>query len=617
MSLQLPTGLPWVSLDTETSGLFKDDGARVACVALTHRDWSIGLPFDQGVRDKMPNPQLGLDLFGDHAEDANLPVEDWQYLLRWLQDQTLVFQNAKFDLHMMRVGTRHWEGVDLLDQFHWDTMLASGILDPLHPRGLDATAIRLGIGAKTGLEALQGWLKNRGFNKYRYDLAPWDLVKVYVTGDTEMTDAIYEHQQARLAGGDIAHEGECSVMDRIERSFNLMRALYRMEQRGIPYDDVQSEESAQVLDRVADAIEREMPFKCTPSGAKDWFLRKLGLTTDRFSTKTGAPTIDEQQVRKWIAEDIPWAKEYADVTKCRRAVSMWYRGYAEKIGVDGRLRTSFKQGDVKSGRMSVERVQLQALPKSDKYSAVGSNERLPIFKDVPDVRKLIYPDEGFGLWNLDLSQAELRVAAHYSQCKNMLEQLANGIDSHGEVTKNVMRVQPDSPEWKAKRDIAKRLNFGGIFMIGGETFQATLAKLADLHLPLEECDDYVRGWRRMYPEFQVAYYKAMRKFESDGYVRLLPNTPYEERSWYNRERDYPRTAWNRMVQGSLAVAFGYWLGEIERRWPGYLILTVHDSVVLEAPLDEGDQLAAEVAAFGASLMTEIFGVMMKVDTDRW
>jgi DNA polymerase I-like protein with 3'-5' exonuclease and polymerase domains len=601
VSLELPTSLPWVTLDTETSGLHPDDGARVACVALAHGDWSIALPFDQGVRDKLPTVQLDLDLFGEGIEDPNLPVEDWEYLLRWCLDQRLVFQNAKYDLMMMRAGTRHWPGADLIAQFYWDTMLAQGVLDPLHPRGLDETAERLGFGGKEGLEALQGWLVQRKFPKKRYDLAPWSLVRTYVTADAVKTAQVFSHQRDRLP----QRMGEAE--ERIFRQFDLTRALYGMEQRGIAYDDVKSLEAAEKLESEADRIEAEMPFRCVPTAAHNYFYGQLKLQAppDKVSEKTGRPSLDEEVVRQWVKDGVPWASEYAQVTKYRRAVSMWYRGYPEKIGMDGRLRCTFKQGDVKSGRMSVERVQLQAIPKKDKN-----------IEGIPGVRELIRAEEGHGLWNIDLGQAELRVATRYSHCQRMAELLADGHDAHGETTKQVLHVNPDDPLWKEKRDIAKRLNFGGIFQIGGEKFQATLAKLADIHLPVAECEQYVRGWRSMYPEFGVAYRKADRMAQTKKHVRLLPNTRYEVLSHF-KEYEYSNTAWNRIVQGSLAEAFGIWLGEIEKRWPGYMILTVHDSIVLEALLDEGDELARDVAAFGEEMMSELFDTEMKVDIDVW
>jgi len=163
-------------------------------------------------------------------------------------------------------------------------------------------------------------------------------------------------------------------------------------------------------------------------------------------------------------------------------------------------------------------------------------------------------------------------------------------------------------------------------MVGGEKFQATLAKMADIHLSIEECDAYVRGWRATYPEFGRAYRKSMIESNHRRGVRILPNTPKEKISFFQPyEFHYDRylnvevvkEAWNRKVQGSLAEFNKMWLVETERRWPGYAVLNVHDSIVLEAPLDEGDQLAEAVAAHTAVIATDLFGVEMKCDHDRY
>jgi DNA polymerase I-like protein with 3'-5' exonuclease and polymerase domains len=232
------------------------------------------------------------------------------------------------------------------------------------------------------------------------------------------------------------------------------------------------------------------------------------------------------------------------------------------------------------------------------------------------VRKLVVPAEGMGLWNLDLSQAELRVASKYAWCRLMLDRILGGADVHGDTCVDVVKVSRDDPMWKEKRDIAKRLNFSGVFQIGPDHFQFILAKMADIHLDIEECQSIVYGWRNLYPEFGTAYKRADRKATNEGFVRLLPNTRYEERSWFG-PRDYPNTAWNRIVQGSLALFFKMWTIEVEKRWPGVLLLTVHDSLLLEMRPDEGDQVAQEIAAFGAEWATEIFDIEMKVDVDRW
>lgn len=602
--MNLPN-VPMVAVDTETTGLHPDDGARVAVVSAAWEGGSAAWAFDQGVRDKLPASQMAL---GGGA-DPNLGQGEWELLLDWLGSRALVFHNAKFDLTMLRAGTRHWPGADLTGQLAVDTMVAASVLDPLLSQGLDAAAAREGLEGKSGQDAVKAWLKQAKYPVHRYDLAPWDLVRPYAVADAEQTLGLWYAQKERL------RHAPAELRRRVKEGTELCRVLCRVEARGVGYDAARSLEVAELLEGRADAIEEGMPFSCGVNEAKAFFFGQQGLTPDRRTEKREDPVLDEEQVRKWASQGVEWAQEYAQVTRARRAVSMWYRGYAEKTGRDGRLRTVYRQTRVKSGRMSVERVQLQAMPKADKYKDLRTGEVLSVYEGVPGVRELVRPAPGRELWNLDLSQAELRVAAKYSQCGTMLQLLEGGADMHGYTAEHVMGIDPDSEDWKFKRDIAKRLNFGAIFMIGGPTFQATLAKLADIHLPLAECKGLVAEWRRLYPEFEMAYGRAQSVAKSKGWVPLLPQTDRMVRSYFG-ERDWPNTAWNRVVQGSLAEFFKLWMVEVEAQAPGAMVLTIHDSVLLE--LDEGSREQAEaVADRGSRIASDLFGTRMPVDVDRW
>jgi len=583
-----------VSLDTECSGLFADDGARVACVALAWEGGSLALPFDQGRLDKLSNGNQLERSLGEY--NPNRSSFEWDLLCSVLREKRIVMHNAKYDLHMMAAGTRHFEGVDLSNQVIWDTMLASRVLEPRESAGLDACGARHGLGGKLGADEVAGWLKKNRLPKGRYDLVPWESVEPYVKADAELTYQLWRVQK----GG----EGAETSQDELSRQFDLCRTLFRIERRGIAYDGLESIKCAEAMLRKADEIEASMPFKCDITAAKKYFFETAGLPPDRVTDK-GAPSLDREQVRDWVAAGIKWAEEYQIVSRARKAVSMWYQGYPDKMGADGRLRTSYNQGTVVSGRLSSERVNLQAVPKADK-----------IQKGITPVRKLLRAKEGCGLWSLDMSQAELRVAAQYSGCTLMLERLADGVDFHALTTIDVLGVSPDDPDFKLKRDIGKQATFSSIFGIGGESFQKLLAKQGDVHLGLDECEQIVKAWRNTYPEIRWAYYKAQNRAERDGYVRILPGTEYERKSWLG-PRDWPHTGWNRMVQGSLAAFVCMWLVAVDQDWPDTIVQTVHDSIVLELPVNEGDRIANEIAADGARRATEIFGLTMKVDVDRY
>lgn len=615
-----------VALDTETSGLFPDDGARVACVACAWKGGTLALPFDQGTRDK-PQPKRNVSAarqraeeaqttFSDLEEDPNLGEEEWQLLLHLLSKKRLVMHNAAFDFIMLHAGTRHWSGIDLGDTLLWDTMIAHRVWRPNSSAGLDNAARELGIGGKQGLDAVQEWLKQAKKPKGRYDLVPWSVIREYVIVDAEKTFALYEQQKLHLK--EEPEEERLRLLRECKREFDLAVVLMRMEQRGLGYDIKRSLEAAEEMERKVEDIVAQLPFKLTPAGARKYFLEQ-GLLPDRV-TSHGAPSIDAEQVREWAQKDppIPWAAEYRDATKAKRAASMWYRGYAKKIGEDGRLRCRYRQvklsvegkranddSGARSGRLSVERVNLQAMPKGDK-----------IEEGMVGVRDLLMAKKGHALVSLDMSQAELRAAAKYSGCTAMQEMLNEGVDFHGKTTEDVMHVERSHPEWKLKRDIGKKLTFGAIFGIGGEGFQRLLKRETDVVLPLEECNELVQNWRHTYPEIMKAYRRAERIFRERGYVRILPGTEYESRS-YLAYGDWPRTGWNRMVQGSLAAWLRLWLVQIEQEQPGAIVLTVHDSVVLELPKHTAKKTAQLIADKAAARASELFDTPMAVDLEMY
>lgn len=657
-------GLPdrvWglVAVDTETSGLHPDDGARVASVGIAwyelRGDGSRGplhdraYPFDvERWEDKGERPpkmdrraagqdQTSLFALADLFEDPNLDRDAWDELTRWLARQRLVMHNAKFDLTMLRAGVReaapgNWagSGVDLEPQLVWDTMLVQRDLDPTQLAGLKPTAERLwGENERAEQEAMKRWLDGRK----RYDLVPWDRMEPYARRDPNQTLRLWLHQRTRVYGlpaGDGRYSG--AEIGRPERDglalkHRTMRTLLRVEQRGIPYDVKRSlAEASKIraqMEPLRATLARAWGTEPTVDAAVAYFYGRRGLP--KRKTQKSAPggrfvevestPVDAAETRAWARQGVEWALEWGQYRKMQTAVSMWYEGYPALTGPDGRLRTEYKQAQVKSGRMAVGRVQLQAVPKLDKGSGIDgiAHPRLMFF-DGPGAI------EGWAPYNLDLSQAELRVASHLAGCARMNTMLAEGADLHSVTTESVFKTtkdQVEAAEWKRMRDIAKRLTFGSIFWIGARTFQETLRVQADLEWPLSNCQSAVYAWRDTYPEFGEMYYSKMREFERRRRVQLVSG-----RFTHMSHRDYPRSAWNRIVQGSLAEFVTEWLNEVEaatRQWHplGGLVLTVHDSAVLYLPTEVGDVLVPQLAAAGAEMATRYFGCQMKIDHERW
>jgi DNA polymerase-1 len=627
-----------VAVDTETSGLHPDDRlpeggrCRVAVVTLAWCDedgtHTRAYPFDQGTRDKIAQAQQ--DLFA--LEDPNLGEEDWIRLLDWLSRQLLVFHNAKFDLMFLAAGTRHWPGRDLSGSFHFDTMVGAHTIEPTDPVSLDACERRwfstttkkdLDLQLQKDIKALKGSRRTGGAGNH--DLVPWSSIEDYAANDARLTIEGYWYLQGCLDEG-------VGDPQEVAEDQALTMALYAIESRGIRYDAADSRDLAEILAARAARLAEKLPFPANPEGAKRYYFRELNYKPFH-ETDGGKPQFALEDQALAAEQGWPFAKEYAEIRKLETAVSMWYNGYAEATGEDGRLRTNYRQTRVKSGRMSVERVQLQAIPKDDKA-----------LDGIPTVRSLFVPADGYELWNLDLSQAELRLATYYAKCERMAEMLARGADLHGITTREIFDVHPgrdagdgehpyktchcdDCEEFGVKRDIAKRLTFGGIFQIGAKTFQATLAKLAGIYLPIGECEEIVKRWRTMYPEFGYAYRASERMVRDREWVPLIEDEKGRGRyrSYFNLHRppvDFPNTGWNRRVQGSLAKFNQLWLVAAEEWTQGdcgatRVVLNVHDSLVLEIKSGSAEEKAQWVADQTARMATELFGTEMTIDVKEW
>lgn len=217
--------LGWFALDTETSGLYEDGDidappARVSTVSIgwpllgdeadrydrwpnvtvakeqilpNQWQWiaSVAWPFDQGGVDK-PETHGQQSLF----EEPNLDLRQWSYLLHMCQEFEQVYHNAKFDIHKMRVGTRKFEGVDLLSGLRWDTQSGNNLLYPtIGTTSLKPSCkILMGKDVKDEQDAVKNYLRKAKLPAGRYDLVPWDIIGTYADNDARLTVMLYLRQ---------------------------------------------------------------------------------------------------------------------------------------------------------------------------------------------------------------------------------------------------------------------------------------------------------------------------------------------------------------------------------------------------------------------------------------
>jgi DNA polymerase I-like protein with 3'-5' exonuclease and polymerase domains len=684
----LPSGP--VALDTETSGLFVDDGARVAVVSVAWIDrgeswrglfgpflglrdtsvasWgfervhgseslpvaSVAWAFDQGVEGTGKPEDLGnLSLWG---KTQNLPESEWQALLEWLRIVGrccgFVFHHAKFDLHLMDAGVRRWpgQGIDLSPWTVWDTQNVCHLFWPqAKTTSLKPTAQRLwGVAETNESQLVKAYLAKSKLPNGRWDLVPWETIGPYADQDARLTIRLYEHQEAEFALAKTwfdQSKGHLSLAEVIERRLATSLMLFRIERRGLPFNADLAVAQSELIAKRQEALTAKLPFKpaTLPMAKHYWFgtgvkngVAGLGLAP-YAQTESGQPQLNAQVIDKMVADKVPAADLWRDLQKLNTVDSRWYSGWASMVGPDGRLRASVRQNGTVSSRFSVERVQLQAIPHD--YRLAGYDA----LADIVTPRQLIGAGvpSGFELWELDLAQAELRVAALYANCTRMLALINEGQDLHGEAATQLFKVTPDSPDWGKMRNVAKRANFSLIFGVGAEKLQADIETQTGVVLTLDEARRLVRDWNALFPEFQQAIKHHMEAVEDRrrsgafwglGWVA----TANGERRWFQPDEDTHK-AFNQRVQPNLAqFGLNWWLdveatitaelGDGVEVDPGSLepigrvgvVMLIHDSMVLLLPEDGGQAIAEAAVARGRELWSKFFpGVPGDVDMKRW
>lgn len=598
-----------VAYDTESSGLFADDGARVSAVSCAWRDPATGqlrsfaVPFDQGLTDLPLGPKVLPRTHErrvskwDPADLAvlNRPPKVWGHLHRWLLRQDLVMHHAKHDCLQAAAGLRDRPdtGYDLMSRVIADTMLTIGVIEPREPVALKTTAVRLHLGQELGIEegaeadeqeALGPWKGSK--EDPRYDLIPWRVLGPYSKLDAELTLLLYEDEQSVLEG-----RADRTLDKQVSDDLRLCRLLYRMERKGVGLDVAGMRQEAADLWKLVREAGAAVPFKGgtgmpTPPAAVKYFFGApaaggLGLLPyDDKLTKTRRPQVDEEVIERLVRRGEPGAREYQTYAELKAAFEKWYQPWPALCGTDGRIRTVHKQGHVVSGRLSVERWQAQAMPHD--YQIPEGTRPPRYFLTTPD---------GLEAWEADAGQAEIRVATAIAREKSMLRALRAGADSHDAACKLMffpaLRISEAKklPEWVRYRQVAKRCNLGILYGIGAKGLQIQIAKFTGIEYSVAQCAEWITDWKGAFPGFARALYDYADLASGQGYVRLVTGRVRKFSEWEPTHK-----AFNQCIQGNVAEGAKLAMIRFDTSYPDMLLLQIHDSLVAEIPSEQTGQV---------------------------
>lgn len=289
---------------------------------------------------------------------------------------------------------------------------------------------------------------------------------------------------------------------------------------------------------------------------------------------TSADVLDE------LKDEFPVVRDILEYRALSKLKSTYCDGLLKVIGDDGRIHSSFNQTETRTGRISSTEPNLQNIPVRTERGR--------------ELRRFFRAKDGCLLVDADYSQIELRVLAHIAGDRNMIEAFAEGSDIHTSTAAKVFGL-PEDMVTPALRSRAKAVNFGIVYGIGA----FSLAK--DIGVSRKEADKYIKDYLRLYSGIDNYMNDVVSRAKTDGYVttmfgrrRYLPEL---SSSNHNLRAFGERVARNMPIQGTAADIIKIAMIRVCDRLAAEglkakLILQVHDELIVEAPEDEAQRVAA-------------------------
>jgi DNA polymerase-1 len=493
----------------------------------------------------------------------------------WLEDpkKLKVGQNTKYDRH---VFANH--GVNVQGVVH-DTLLQSYVLQSHQRHDMDALATRF-LGA-TGLLTYVD-VAGKGAGMIPFDQVSIDRASAYSAEDADVTLQLHGSLYPRVA----KDEKLDFIYSKIEMP--VSGVLLTMERNGVLVDtQMLARQGNELGQKMLELEQRAYELAggqfnlASPKQLCDIFFERMKLKPIK-KTPSGAPSVDEEVLEK-LAEDHPLARTILE----HRGLSKLKSTYTDKLPKmihpkSGRIHTNYAQAVAVTGRLSSNEPNLQNIPV-----------RTP---EGRRIREAFIAPAGSKIVSADYSQIELRIMAHLSGDKSLLDAFAAGEDVHRHTAAEVFDTPKDQVTSEQRR-YAKVINFGLIYGM------SAFGLAQNLGIERTAAASYMDKYFARYPSVAAYMERTRNEARDRGYVE----TVFGRRLWLPdirssnvaRRQGAERQAINAPMQGTAAdliklamIAVQGWI-ESEKLMTR-MVMQVHDELVLEVPIEELDDVKGGV-----------------------
>jgi DNA polymerase-1 len=494
------------------------------------------------------------------AVDTSEPGETFTYLLDVFQldprplfealaGVELVIHNAAFDLQFLaRLG--------FVPGKVTDTLLLSQVLDGPH-------------GGK-GYHTLAGCVRRHLEQELSKDLqrSDWSGTLTaeqlaYAAGDAQVLRPLAAALEAKVT--------EAGMRDAAALELRALPAVVWTSGSGVGFDAgswrTLAHEAAADAERLAKELDRAAPRPSQPDllgGGWNWDSPEQVKQVFGALGVELASTDDDALA----ACPHPLAATVREYRSAGKRASTYGEGWVKGALAGDRLFAEWRQIGCITGRMAARSPNLQNLPGDVRY------------------RRCFLAPPGRVLVKADYSQIELRIAAKMSGDRAMLGAYARGLDLHTLTARKMLGRDEVTP---AERKLAKPVNFGLIYGLSARGLRAKAKAEYGLDLTAEQAEGYRQAFFAAYPGI-ARWHQQVRR------ARATETRTLTGRRAAVKADDFPGKKVNYMVQGTggdgikLALAL---LRERREQAPGaFPVLAVHDEIVVEAPADQADTVAA-------------------------
>ncbi len=391
-------------------------------------------------------------------------------------------------------------------------------------------------------------------------------------------------------------EGLLALAREVETPF--MKVLMGMEFQGFKIDAPYFKRLEQEFKNELNVLERQIleligvDFNLnSPKQLGEILYEKLELP------KNKSHSTDEKNLLKILDKhpSIPLILEYRELNKLFNTYTTPLLRLKDK---DDKIHTTFIQTGTATGRLSSHSPNLQNIP-------VRSPKGLLIRKG------FIASSKEYCLLGVDYSQIELRLLAHFSQDKDLVEAFLKGRDIHLETSKALFGEDLA----KEKRSIAKSINFGLVYGMGSKKLSETLS------IPLSEAKSYIEAYFKRFPSIKdylnhmkEEILKTSKAFTLLGRYRVFDFTGVNDYIKGN----YLREGVNAIFQGSASDLLKLGMLKVSERFKNNpsvrLLLQVHDELIFEIEEKNALELQQEIQRI---LNDEVYPLRVPLETSAF